>query len=124
MKKTVSRLWSAILAFLLVTGLCPAAVFAQDPQADAPWAIDGVYQIGTADELFWFASQVNGGSSEIDAVLTGDIDLENRDWTPIGNYDNSYSCLLYTSEPVRAYPKALLYGSAGSCADGALPFAF
>lgn len=91
MKKTVSRLWAAILAFLLVTGLCPAAVFAQDPQTDAPWAIDGVYQIGTADELFWFASQVNGGSSEIDAVLTGDIDLENRDWTAIGNYDNPYS---------------------------------
>ena len=30
---------------------------------------DGVYQIGTADELVWFAKQVNGGSTAISGVL-------------------------------------------------------
>ena len=35
--------------------------------------------------MFWFAEQVNEvGNREIKGVLTDDIDLENRPWTPIG----------------------------------------
>ena len=53
------------------------------------------YQISTADELLWFADQVNKSAkkstSMLWAKLTGDIDLkEVKTWTPIGNY-NSYS---------------------------------
>ena len=36
---------------------------------------DGVYQIGTVDELIWFAKQVNGGNTAISGALTADIDL-------------------------------------------------
>ena len=41
------------------------------------WALDqkdGVYQIGSADDLAAFAELVNGGETAIDAVLTADID--------------------------------------------------
>lgn len=49
-----------------------------------PALTDGVYQIGTAAELAWFAAQVNGGSYAINGALTGDIDLAGYNWTPIG----------------------------------------
>ena len=44
------------------------------------WALDevgGVYQIGTAEDLFAFAEMVNGGENAADAVLTADITYEN-----------------------------------------------
>lgn len=62
---------------------------------------NGVYQIGTGAELAWFAEEVNKRSAQnqadsvntsdgnglirLNAVLTDDIDLGNREWTPIGN---------------------------------------
>lgn len=50
---------------------------------------NGIYQIGTAEELAWLAEQVNASSDsneKFDAVLTADIDLGYRPWTPIGFY--------------------------------------
>ena len=44
---------------------------------------DGVYQIGTADDLIAFAELVNGGETSADAVLTADID-KGTDGTMIG----------------------------------------
>ena len=45
----------------------------------------GYYEIANAGNLFWFAQQVNElGNREIKGILTADIDLENRPWTPIG----------------------------------------
>ena len=45
----------------------------------------GYYEIDNAGKLFWFAQQVNvEGNREIKGVLTADIELENRPWTPIG----------------------------------------
>ena len=45
----------------------------------------GYYAISNAGQLFWFAQQVNEeGSKEIKGVLTADIELEKRPWTPIG----------------------------------------
>ena len=56
-----------------------------------PAQVDGVYQIGTAEELAWFAAKVNDGTAAAaKAVLTADIDLNNKEWTPIGNDDNPY----------------------------------
>ena len=50
------------------------------------------YEIGNAGQLYWFAQQVNGGTADINAVLTADIDLSGTgDWTPIGNADNKYT---------------------------------
>ena len=50
-----------------------------------------MYQIGTADELVWFAKQVNGGSTAISGVLTAEIDLNGFDWTPIGSSAKKFS---------------------------------
>ena len=56
-----------------------------------PAQADGVYQIGTAEELAWFAAKVNDGTAAAaNAVLTADIDLNNKEWTPIGNVPNRY----------------------------------
>ena len=52
----------------------------------APAQVDGVYQIGTGAELAWFAAKVNDGTAaNANAVLTDDIDLGSKEWTPIGN---------------------------------------
>ena len=45
----------------------------------------GYYEIGNADQLFWFAQQVNvKGNKDIKGALTADINLKNKPWTPIG----------------------------------------
>ena len=55
---------------------------------------EGVYQIGTAGQLYSFAALVNGGSNEADAVLTQDIDLSQviigGAWTSIGTNNVPY----------------------------------
>ncbi len=77
-----------------------------EPQKDG----NGVYQIGTAEELYWFAACVNGTdgvtqNTSANAVLTADITVNTgdvagyngtkatgwKDWTPVGNYDNQYT---------------------------------
>ena len=50
---------------------------------------DGVYQIGTADDLEEFAALVNGGEVYANAVLTADID-RGIDGTMIGTNDKKY----------------------------------
>ena len=69
---------------------------------------DSYYEIGTADELYAFAALVNGGNTNINAIVTADIVVnENvltangelsddaggfRTWVPIGNSkDTSYT---------------------------------
>ena len=60
--------------------------------SNAPQNVNGVYQIGTAAELTWFATAINEGTAETqDAVLTKDIDLDNQEWTPIGNDAKQYT---------------------------------
>ena len=45
----------------------------------------GVYQIGSAAELAWIANEVNtNGLTQIRMCLTRSIDLNEREWTPIG----------------------------------------
>ena len=51
---------------------------------------NGVYQIGTAAELAWFAQAVNGGQTAINAKLTADIELASKPWTPIGTSSKQY----------------------------------
>ena len=46
---------------------------------------DDPYLIADASQLRWFAAQVNdNGKSTICAQLTANIDLESKEWTPIG----------------------------------------
>lgn len=62
-----------------------------------PGQLDGVYQIETAEDLFWFAALVNGtleGTAQnaaACAVLTTHIDLTGGAWTPIGSESNPYT---------------------------------
>ena len=57
---------------------------------DEPTQVDGVYQIGTASELEWFAEYVNSATEgnvdmlNAQAVLTADIDMKDIDHNPIG----------------------------------------
>ena len=67
---------------------------------------NGVYRIGTAAELYWFAKLVNNGNKSANAVLTDNITMNtnvlvngtlnsNTDnftsWTPIGKNTNAYT---------------------------------
>ena len=55
--------------------------------------VEDPYLISDASQLRWFASQVNdNGKNSICAQLTNDIDLNNVEWTPIGQYArNAYN---------------------------------
>ena len=69
--------------------------------------INGIYEISNAGQLYWFAEQVNGGNTGINAILTKDIIVNTdvlksdgtiaddisgfRSWTPIGNHSNKYT---------------------------------
>lgn len=87
---------SAFLAFVTLLGMLPPAIaFAVDatePQADS----DGVYQIGTAEDLLWFQQQVSNGNTTANAVLTADIDLSTvcgktaGSWTAIPAYGGTF----------------------------------
>ena len=53
---------------------------------------DKPFQIKTAAQLAYFAKTVNEGEAYLHKyiVLTADIDLANKEWTPIGNYSNPF----------------------------------
>ncbi|MCD8326000.1 MAG: hypothetical protein LUC90_04760 [Lachnospiraceae bacterium] len=91
------------------TGICSCGSYQPAEQDE-----NGVYQIGNAGQLYWFAALVNGDTSQegiteanasANAVLTANIDLNpyvttlgeegTLTWTPIGNYGASTS-LYYT----------------------------
>ena len=78
MKKNLRFLLALAIGWLTSTG------------AFALEQVDGVYQIGTADELIEFAGIVNGGENGAKAVLTADIDMTEKTWTPIGDNDHRY----------------------------------
>ena len=52
-----------------------------------PKTENGVYQIGTAAELAWFADAVQNGQTAISAKLTANINLNGKTWTAFGKYD-------------------------------------
>ncbi len=67
---------------------------------------DGVYEIKNAGQLYWFAEQVNGGITDINAELTENIVINENvlkedgslngdtlsfvEWIPIGSFSNAY----------------------------------
>lgn len=86
MKKVISLLLVAVL----LLGMLPVAALAAgtQPEADS----NGVYQIGTAAELLWFAETVNNGNTNISGVLTADIDLSaTTTWPGIGKNHIEFS---------------------------------
>jgi len=56
-----------------------------------PKTENGVYQIGTAAELAWFADAVNGGQTTISGKLTANINLNGKTWTAIGTDSNKFA---------------------------------
>lgn len=52
---------------------------------------NGVYQIGTAAELAWFADAVNKGDTTISGKLTANINLNDKAWTAIGTDSNKFA---------------------------------
>ena len=62
------------------------------PKPAGSGSAEDPYLIADASQLRWFAAQVNDNSkSTICAQLTDDIDLESKEWTPIGkNYSYAY----------------------------------
>ncbi|MCD8089169.1 MAG: hypothetical protein LUD81_00830, partial [Clostridiales bacterium] len=76
-----------------------AAVFGSVTTTEPPTDSEGIYQISSPSELYWFAEYVNEANTAANAVLTSDITLNEGDlsgyngtdendweqWTPIGN---------------------------------------
>ena len=74
---------------------------------EAPVVADDVYQISTAQDLFWFVTEVNNGHTDLNAVLVNDIVINQdlwkqlnkttkaepqlTEWNPIGTLTNAYS---------------------------------
>ena len=93
MKKIYSLLSAAILAVgTFATSMAQVSVW--DGSIDKEWNIDaqGRYMITSAAELAGLADAIyNSGNSSADNysgttfMLTSDIDLNNRDWRPIGH---------------------------------------
>lgn len=93
--------------------------------------VDGVYQIANAGNLFWFAALVNGDTAYAEfeaqdaaasAVLTQDIDLQSKAWTPIGAqtpvsamYTGTFDGQGYAVRNLRADGQwAALFGAVGT----------
>ena len=85
MKTKAKKLLSMLLSMILVLGMLPVTSFAAE--GSEPLQTDGVYQIGTADELIWFAGNADPASK---AVLTADIDLAGKTWTPMAKLSGSF----------------------------------
>ena len=51
---------------------------------------DGYYELGSADDMLAFAQKVNAGEKELNAVLTNDIDMAGKTWTPITEYAGTF----------------------------------
>ncbi|MGN0470156.1 MAG: GLUG motif-containing protein [Acutalibacteraceae bacterium] len=111
-KITTKKLIAVLLTLLIISSVLPsftvstsaAGITATTPNKDG----NGVYQIGTAAELYWFADKVNNDNANYGsakAVLTADIVVNKNvlnskgelnsgtftDWTPIGNRSNQYT---------------------------------
>ena len=85
----IVRSAAALISLIMTVSLLPLTLLASVnvPNVNS----DGFYEIGTADELFWFAEQVNSGNTSVSAALTGDIDLGGKAWTPIGGGEWAFS---------------------------------
>ena len=85
------RVLSLLLAVVMLWSLLPTAVFAADGELSGSGSSDDPYRIANAADLLAFAAKVNDGSEPTAcAMLTKDIDLTGKEWTPIGTDAASY----------------------------------
>ena len=70
-----------LFSLVLLAGLTFGSAQAWDePAQDA----NGVWQLGSVNDVEWFADYVEAGNTTANAVLTADIDYEGQTHTPIG----------------------------------------
>lgn len=81
------RIFSFVLALMVSLSVIPVSVRAEGTGTwdgttqTAQKAVGGVYQIGTAEELAWFAKKTQGSTTHgISGKLTADIDLNGQNW--------------------------------------------
>lgn len=101
---------------LLALAFCTASSWALDP-------VNGVYQIGTAQDLVDFAALVNGGTTGANAVLTTNIDMTDTEWNnPIGvsGYKGHFDGQGYTINGLEYTTKQDYHGLFGKLNAGAL----
>lgn len=97
MKKRIVSL--ILTAILLISTLSAVPAFASTAwngtDKQQPNCVDGVYQIGNGAELAWFSdyTKTNGN---VNAVLTDDIDLNSKEWYPIGKPESGYVTEAYS----------------------------
>ena len=89
-RKTISVVLTLMLIIASIVPGITALAVGSVPRLDG-----GVYQIGTADELRWFAEAVNSGSQSIKGKLTADIQLNSEgstanQWNPIGTQTSPF----------------------------------
>ena len=107
------RIGSLLLILALCFTLLPTAVMAEESVAAWDGSIatafaggsgtgNDPYQIADGAQLAYLANSVNGGESYADTyfVLTANIDLGNKDWTPIAN---SFSDALFGGTDYRIF---------------------
>ena len=79
--------------YAIHNGFCTKCGEYQPASTITSGTYNGYYNIANGGQLFWFAAMVNDDpthaefnkqNTSANAVLSQDIDLENRDWTPIG----------------------------------------
>ena len=83
----------------------PATLTTDAHDVDGDGAMDQVYEISNAGQLYWFAAQVNGGNTAINGILTKNITVNSsatfteegttatnvRAWTPLGTYSSPFT---------------------------------
>ena len=105
----MKKLLVLVFAIALCLGaLCVGASAADGGTPEKPdgdGTAENPYQISSEDDLYWFAQQVNSGSTGISAKLTADITINTdvlkaveddettglQPWTPIGDLSNAYT---------------------------------
>ena len=104
-----------VLVFAIALCLGVLCVGASASGAEPPPQVDGVYQLDSDDDLYWFAGLVNGTLTDVEkdtdahAVLTKDITINTgvlnavasgstpaNTWTPIGSFASAHYLPQYT----------------------------
>lgn len=85
----MKNIFSTIALLFLATNLFAAAWTGATSEPENMKKIDGkpFYIITNADELAWFAEQVNGGRTDINAVLVNDIDMSGSSFPTMDTFD-------------------------------------
>lgn len=83
----LKKILAFLIAAVMIISAAPA-VYA----APSTTTVDGntFYEIGTADDLLWFAEHVKNGEMGINALLVNDISLSGINWEPIEVYSGIF----------------------------------